>query len=89
MLHPITWPNHGPQIELYHAEEAIGLVRSLNWEVAKGPLWKDEKEIEEENERNRKLYFDIDDEHKTEGGEQSEHLTTSDGAEVAPRKTFG
>ena len=34
MLHPVTWPNHGPHKELYLAEEAIGLVRSLDWEVA-------------------------------------------------------
>ena len=41
MLHPVTWPNHGPHKELYLAEEGIGLVRSLDWEVAKGPLWRD------------------------------------------------
>ena len=37
MLHPIGWPNHGPEIELYLAEEAIGLVKSMGWEVVKGP----------------------------------------------------
>lgn len=31
--------SHGPHIELYLAEEAIGLVKSLNWNVIKGPLW--------------------------------------------------
>jgi hypothetical protein len=61
MLHPVTWPNHGPQIELYLAEEAIGLVRSLNWEVAKGPLWREQEELEKEEERNRQKYFDKDD----------------------------
>ena len=43
MLHPVTWPHHGPQIELYLAEEAIGLVRSLDWQVVKGPLWNEEE----------------------------------------------
>ena len=31
MLHPVGWPNYGPVTELYLAEEAIGLVKSLNW----------------------------------------------------------
>ena len=44
MLHPVTWPNHGAHKELYLAEEAIGLVRSLDWEVAKGPLWHEQEE---------------------------------------------
>jgi hypothetical protein len=39
MLHPVSWPNHGPNLELYLAEEAIGLVKSLSWNVIKGPLW--------------------------------------------------
>lgn len=34
--------SHGPQIELYLAEEAIGLVKSLSWNVVKGPFWNDE-----------------------------------------------
>ena len=46
MLHPISWPNHGPNIELYLAEEAIGLVASLSWKVVKGPKW--EGDISEE-----------------------------------------
>jgi len=37
MLHPVGWPNQGPQVELYLAEEAVGLVRSLGWTVAPGP----------------------------------------------------
>ena len=51
MLHPVTWPHHGPHKELYLAEEAIGLVRSLDWEVARGPLWHDQ----EEEDRKRDL----------------------------------
>ena len=39
MLHPVSWPNHGPTTELYLAEEAIGLVASLSWNVIKGPKW--------------------------------------------------
>ena len=39
MLHPVSWPNHGPLTELYLAEEALGLVKSLNWNVIKGPKW--------------------------------------------------
>jgi hypothetical protein len=39
MLHPVGWPNKGPKIELYLAEEAIGLVKSLDWNVVKGPMW--------------------------------------------------
>ena len=37
MLHPVGWPNHGPNVELYLAEEAVGLVKSLNWSLARGP----------------------------------------------------
>lgn len=48
MLHPVSWPNHGPHKELYLAEEGIGLVRSLDWEVAKGPLWKDKENEDQE-----------------------------------------
>lgn len=39
--------SHGPQKELYLAEEAIGLVRSLDWQVAKGPLWQEQEKEEE------------------------------------------
>lgn len=31
VLHPVTYPNKGPVIEQYLAEEAIGLVSSLKW----------------------------------------------------------
>lgn len=39
MLHPVSWPNHGPNIELYLAEEAVGLVKSMDWNLMKGPMW--------------------------------------------------
>lgn len=39
VLHPVTFPNKGPTIEQYLAEEAIGLVSSLKWEVVRGPFW--------------------------------------------------
>ena len=44
--------SHGPQIELYLAEEAIGLVKSRNWEVVRGPFWNEEEsqEVEDEGE---------------------------------------
>lgn len=32
-LHPVVWPNHGAAIELSLASEALGLVRSLDWEI--------------------------------------------------------
>lgn len=32
-LHPVTWPNFGAKIELSLASEALGLVRSLDWEI--------------------------------------------------------
>jgi len=31
--------SQGPDIELYLAEEAIGLAKSVDWEIAKGPEW--------------------------------------------------
>lgn len=36
-LHPVVYPNHGPAIELSLASEALGLVRSLDWEIVQGP----------------------------------------------------
>jgi len=36
-LHPVTWPNHGAKIELGLASEALGLARSLDWEIIEGP----------------------------------------------------
>jgi hypothetical protein len=29
----------GPHIESYLAEEAVGLARSLDWDIIKGPFW--------------------------------------------------
>lgn len=43
VLHPVTFPNKGPIIEQYLAEEAIGLVSSLRWDVVRGPFWGKDK----------------------------------------------
>jgi hypothetical protein len=50
MLHPVGWPNHGPKTELYLAEEAIGLVKSLDWQVVKGPSWDASQDIHQDDE---------------------------------------
>ena len=50
MLHPVGWPNYGPNLELYLAEEAIGLVKSMDWGVAKGPSWQTEQASSSEEE---------------------------------------
>lgn len=53
MLHPVGWPNHGPNVEMYLAEEAIGLVKSLGWQISRGPNWdtqEDDKSEEEEED---------------------------------------
>ncbi|KRX02833.1 P-loop containing nucleoside triphosphate hydrolase [Pseudocohnilembus persalinus] len=42
VLHPVGYPNKGAEIELYLAEEAIGLTKSLGWGVSKGPYWQEE-----------------------------------------------
>ena len=42
VLHPVFYPNKGPELELYLAEEAVGLSKSLNWSLEKGPFWKEE-----------------------------------------------
>ena len=39
VLHPVHSTNHGPQMELQLAEEAVGLAKSMRWDVIKGPLW--------------------------------------------------
>jgi hypothetical protein len=44
VLHPVFYPNHGPLTELTLSEEAIGLAKSMRWEVSQGPLWTDENE---------------------------------------------
>jgi hypothetical protein len=33
VIHPIFYPNKGLEQELYLAEEAIGLAKSLNWRI--------------------------------------------------------
>ncbi len=38
------------------AEEAIGLVRSLDWNVEKGPLWKSQEEREKEEDK-KDIFF--------------------------------
>jgi hypothetical protein len=50
MLHPVSWPNHGPNTELYLAEEALGLVKTLDWQVIKGPKWLGDEEDEQESD---------------------------------------
>ncbi|CAD8124607.1 unnamed protein product [Paramecium sonneborni] len=42
VLHPVFYPNKGPELELYLAEEAVGLSKSLNWTLEKGPFWREE-----------------------------------------------
>ncbi|CAI2361074.1 unnamed protein product [Moneuplotes crassus] len=42
VLHPVMRPNKGPELELNFAEEAIGLAKSLGWNVVPGPGWKQE-----------------------------------------------
>ena len=38
VIHPIFFPNRGIEKEVYLAEEAIGLAKSLNWEIVEGPF---------------------------------------------------
>ena len=41
VIHPVSYPNHGPTIELSLASEALGLVKALDWEISDGPKAKD------------------------------------------------
>ena len=50
MLHPISWPNHGPLRELYLAEEAVGLVKSLRWDLTPGPNWESTRQLISDDE---------------------------------------
>jgi len=50
MLHPVSYPNHGPVVELSLASEALGLVRSLDWEIAPGPVEKEQLDQEDEDD---------------------------------------
>lgn len=86
MLHPVSWPHHGPHKELYLAEEAIGLVRSLDWEVAKGPLWREQEEEDRKRDQVERLISE-------DGGNGSEATLTSEegegtGIEERQRKTY-
>ena len=47
VIHPVSYPNHGPIIELSLASEALGLVRSLDWEICEGPRSVDVDEDQE------------------------------------------
>ena len=38
VIHPIFYPNQGLEREIYLAEEAVGLAKSLGWNVKKGPF---------------------------------------------------
>lgn len=38
VIHPIYYPNKGVEQELYLAEEAIGLAKSLNWQIIEAPF---------------------------------------------------
>ena len=49
MLHPVGWPNKGPQLELNLAQEAIGLVHSLGWNPLTGPNKGTEDEKDEDD----------------------------------------
>ncbi len=87
MLHPVTWPHHGPHKELYLAEEAIGLVRSLDWDVAKGPLWRDQEKEDRKREQDEARLASNDD----DGADAvtTEQLTSEDGGTSASeRMTF-
>ena len=50
MLHPVGFPNHGAVLEQSLASEALGLVRSLDWEIYKGPRGEQEEDDPETEE---------------------------------------
>ncbi|EGR31247.1 hypothetical protein IMG5_115070 [Ichthyophthirius multifiliis] len=70
IIHPVLYPNKGPEIELYLAEEAIGLAKSLNWAIEQGPFWKQEqKQIELKEKNQDENYANDDDQYDlTPGG---------------------
>lgn len=82
MLHPVGWPNHGPHVELYLAEEAVGLVRSLDWTVVRGPTWTTllDDEVEEDAESSAD-----EAERLQEGAQGSEGSTIKEEFEDGPR----
>ena len=53
VLHPVTYPNHGPRAELNYAEEAVGLAKTLGWDLVRGPFWSppEDEEIETDPEK--------------------------------------
>jgi hypothetical protein len=63
-------PNKGPELELYFAEEAVGLVKSLDWHVVPGPGWQQEytdqinEEMQEDGEDEKSI---SDDEYGSDG----------------------
>jgi len=38
VIHPIFYPSKGLETEIYLAEEAVGLCKSLNWNIKEGPF---------------------------------------------------
>ena len=62
MLHPVSWPNHGPLLELYLAEEAVGLVKSLDWDLSRGPMWDTNKGAQESDDE---MEFDNEESEQT------------------------
>lgn len=50
VLHPVSYPNHGPIVEHSLAQEALGLARSLDWALVDGPSieMKDSEESDHE-----------------------------------------
>ncbi|CAD8197310.1 unnamed protein product [Paramecium pentaurelia] len=53
VLHPIGQQNKGPELELYMAEEAIGLSKQLNWTLQQAPFWQNDytKDIKNSQEK--------------------------------------
>jgi 50S ribosomal subunit-associated GTPase HflX len=88
-------PSQGAVIESYLAEEAIGLAKSLDWQVIKGPFWQkedevydpinwdEEQELAKEKTNNRSVYYRY--RNKTENRKKSsrakngDYIYTSDG----------
>jgi hypothetical protein len=54
-LHPVCYPNHGPAVELSLASEALGLVRSLDWEIVQGPTKISSTKNEDDNSEEEEL----------------------------------
>src|SRR5690606_16336091 len=65
VLHPVFNDNKGPTIETYLAEEAIGLAKSLEWMVVKGPFWKKEYDSTDPDIAAKEEGYDIEKEGDT------------------------